>query len=256
VTTAPACGADGSQIIICGVRFSCFDRKRAAQWLFDAAISNRGCHVCVTDAHSIVVAQDDHYFRSILNSAAMNTLDGQPTVWIARWRGFAAERVTGRELVYDVIAQDCNAQIRHILFGSTSTVTNRMIQRLRELDPRVRLEPFNPPFEALSDGELNGICQRLRCSEPTIVWVGLSTPKQQFLAVRLSKSFGNAPVVAIGAGFDFVAGLKPCAPAFIRLLCLEWLFRLVSDPRRLFRRYAQVVPRFLLLLGRELMTRS
>lgn len=238
--------------MICGVTFSCFDRKYAAQWLVDAAMSNHACHVCVTDAHSIVVAQDDRYFRDILNSAAMNTLDGQPTVWIARWRGFAAERVTGRELVYDVIAQDRDARIRHVFFGSTPLVTNRMIQRLCELDPRVRLEAFNPPFEALSDDELNNICQRLKSSEPTIVWVGLSTPKQQFLALRLSKSFGNAPVVAIGAGFDFVAGLKPCAPALIRLLCLEWLFRLASDPRRLFKRYAKVVPRFLILLAREI----
>jgi N-acetylglucosaminyldiphosphoundecaprenol N-acetyl-beta-D-mannosaminyltransferase len=244
------------QTTICGVRFSCFDREAAAQWLLDAAKSSRGCHICVTGAHGIVTAQDNEEFRRILNSAAMNTLDGQPAVWLVRCRGFKAERVSGRELVWDVVSQDYAAQIRHILFGSTSSVTDRMIAQLRELNPKVRLEAFNPPFGPLGDDELNEICRRLKSNEPTIIWVGMSTPKQEFMAVRLSKSFRNCPVVAIGAGFDFVAGLKPCAPALVKLLCLEWLFRLASDPRRLFKRYAKIVPRFLLLLGREITTGS
>jgi N-acetylglucosaminyldiphosphoundecaprenol N-acetyl-beta-D-mannosaminyltransferase len=246
--------ASPPQTTICGVKFSCFDRERAARWLLEAAQNGRGGHVCVTGAHGIVTAHDDADFRNILNSAAMNTLDGQPVAWIARWRGFAAERVTGRELMWDVVAQDQAGQIRHVLFGATSAVTDRMIDRLRELNGKIRVEAFNPPFGILADEELDGICRRLESAEPTIIWVGLSTPKQEQLAVRLTKRLPAAPIVAIGAGFDFVAGLKPCAPAVVKLLCLEWLFRLLSDPRRLSKRYAQVVPRFLLLLGREITT--
>jgi N-acetylglucosaminyldiphosphoundecaprenol N-acetyl-beta-D-mannosaminyltransferase len=197
------------------------------------------------------IAQDDPDFRHILNSAAMNTLDGQPVVWLARWRKFDVERVTGRELVWDVVA-DYGAQIRHVLFGSTSSVTDEMIARLRQLNPKVQVDSFNPPFGPLGDDKLNDICRQLISAGPMIIWVGLSTPKQERLAVRLSKSFPSAPIVAIGAGFDFVANLKPCPPTFVKLLCLEWLFRLASDPRRLFKRYAKIVPRFLLLLGREI----
>jgi N-acetylglucosaminyldiphosphoundecaprenol N-acetyl-beta-D-mannosaminyltransferase len=240
------------QTTICGIKFSCFDRMQAACWIIEAATRRSGGYVCVTGAHGIVTAQDDDDFRQILNSASMNTLDGQPVVWVTRWRGFDVERVTGRELLVDVIAQDRSAEIRHVLFGSTSSVTDKMVARLHGLNPRIRVDAFNPPFGAMDEAELNNVCRQFESDKPTIVWVGLSTPKQERVAARLSKRLPNASIVAIGAGFDFVAGLVPPAPSFIKLLCLEWLFRLASDPRRLYRRYAEVVPRFLVLLGREL----
>jgi N-acetylglucosaminyldiphosphoundecaprenol N-acetyl-beta-D-mannosaminyltransferase len=237
--------------VICGVRFSCFDRRRAAQYLVESAMNGVGGYVCVTGAHGVVSAQDDAEFKSILNSAGMNTLDGQPVVWIARWRGFRVTRVTGRELVWDVIAVDAGNKIRHVLFGATPAVTDRMIARLRTRSKNIRVEVVNPPFGPLDDEYLDAICRRLSSREPTIIWVGMSTPKQERLAARLSKRFPRAPIVAIGAGFDFVAELKHVAPPIVTFLGLEWLFRLASEPRRLFKRYAEIVPRFLILIARE-----
>ena len=238
--------------VICGVRFSCFDRGAAAHWLLAAAKGGAGGYVCVTGAHGVVSANEDEQFRTILNGASMNTLDGQPVVWIARLRGFTAGRVTGRELVWDVVDTDAACEIGHVLFGATPTVTDKMIARLRERNPAVRVVVYNPPFGELSDEELDRICAQLKANGPMIVWVGLSTPKQESLAVRLSRRFPNAPVAAIGAGFDFVAGLKPVAPRFMTSLSLEWLFRMASEPRRLFRRYLEIIPRFILLLCREI----
>lgn len=237
--------------VICGVRFSCFDREGAARWLSEAAQTATGGYVCVTGAHGVVSAQDDAGFRSILNGAAMNTLDGQPVVWIARGRGFRAGRVTGRELVWDVVDADTAGSIRHVFFGATAAITDKMIERLRERSPRIKAEAYNPPFGPIDDEALDRICARLAAQGPMIVWVGLSTPKQELLSVRLAARLPMSPIVAIGAGFDFVAGLKPVAPAFLTSLSLEWLFRLLSEPRRLFRRYAEIVPRFLFLVGRE-----
>ena len=181
----------------------------------------------------------------------MNTLDGQPVVWIARLRGFLAGRVTGRELVWDVVDTDAACEVRHVLFGATAAVTDRMIEQLRRRNPAIRVEAYNPPFGAISDEELERICCRFAGEGPMIVWVGLSTPKQEQLAVRLSARFPQAPIVAIGAGFDFVAGLKPIAPGFVTALSLEWLFRLATEPRRLFKRYAEIIPRFLALLAKD-----
>ena len=238
---------------ICGVEFSCFDRLRAAQWLVDAALDGRGGYACVTGAHGIVLAQKDREFRNILNSANMNTLDGQPVVWIARWWGIDAGRVTGRELVWDVVRQRGADEIRHVLFGATAHVTDRMVDRLRANNSQIRVQAFNPPFGSLGDEELTDFCSRIRTNDPTIVWVGLSTPRQERVAAVLSKQLVAMPVVAIGAGFDFVAGLKPVAPNIVTVLGLEWLFRLTNEPKRLFIRYMQVVPQFLVLLGRELL---
>jgi N-acetylglucosaminyldiphosphoundecaprenol N-acetyl-beta-D-mannosaminyltransferase len=210
-----------------------------------------GGHVCVTGAHGVVFAQDDAEFKSILNSATMNTLDGQPVVWIARSRGYDVSRVTGRELVWDVVDLDANNKIRHVFFGATALVTDRMVALLNKRRGNIRIEVVNPPFGPLDDGYLDPICTSLGSDEPTIIWVGLSTPKQEHLAVRLSKRLPKAPIVAIGAGFDFVAELKQVAPQLMTSLGLEWLFRLASEPRRLFRRYAEVVPRFLGLIVHE-----
>lgn len=244
--------ADHPRTVICGVRFSCFDRAGAARWLSDAATNQTGGYVCVTGAHGVVSAQDDAKFREILNGAAMNTLDGQPVVWIARGRGFTAGRVTGRELVWDVVDADGAGRIHHVFFGATAAITDKMIARLRERDPAVSAEAYNPPFGPIADEDLDALCARFANKGPTIVWVGLSTPKQEQLTVRLAARMPKTPIVAIGAGFDFVAGLKPVAPAFVTALSLEWLFRLLSEPRRLFRRYAEIVPRFLLLVGKEI----
>jgi N-acetylglucosaminyldiphosphoundecaprenol N-acetyl-beta-D-mannosaminyltransferase len=244
--------SDHPRTVICGVRFSCFDRAGAAQWLLGSAKNRTGGYVCVTGAHGVVSSQDDAEFKSILNGAAMNTLDGQPVVWISRLRGHSgAGRVTGRELVWDVVDADSSSEVRHIFFGATKDVTDRMIERLRVRNPNVRAEAYNPPFRALSDEDLDEICASFAENGPKIIWVGLSTPKQERLTVRLSKRFPETPIVAIGAGFDFVAELKPVAPAFVTSLSLEWLFRLASEPKRLFRRYAEIVPRFLLLVARE-----
>ena len=251
--TATASQVSHPRTEICGVRFSCLDRTGAARWLLSSAKSGTGGYVCVTGAHGVVSAQDDPAFRRILNGAAMNTLDGQPVVWIARARGFRAGRVTGRELVWDVVDTDAACEVRHVLFGATEAVTDRMIERLRKRNPAIRVEAYNPPFGAISDEEFERVCSRFVGQGPMIVWVGLSTPKQEQLTLRLSARFPKAPIVAIGAGFDFVAGLKPIAPSFVTALSLEWLFRLATEPRRLFKRYAEIVPRFIAIVAREWM---
>ena len=147
---------------------------------------------------------------------------------------------------------DMQAEVETMFYNEgRRTKLGAMIERLRKRNPKVRVEAFNPPFRDLSDEELDSICTRFAGERATIVWVGLSTPKQERLTVRLSQRLPKTPIVAIGAGFDFVAGLKPVAPGFVTALSLEWLFRLASEPRRLFKRYAEIIPKFLLLVGRE-----
>jgi N-acetylglucosaminyldiphosphoundecaprenol N-acetyl-beta-D-mannosaminyltransferase len=131
-----------------------------------------------------------------------------------------------------------------------------MIDRLRCRSQAIRVSAFNPPFGEFRDEELDSICQGEQSAGPTLIWVGMSTPRQERLAVSLSKRFPRSPIVTIGAGFDFVAGLKPTAPQIVTQLCLERLFRLVFEPSRLFRRYAEIVSRFLILIERELVMRG
>lgn len=236
------------QTEICGVRYSCFNREAASRYLFQGALSKHGGYVCVTGAHGVVTAQENAEFKHILNAAFMNTLDGMPVVLIARMRGFQAGRVTGRELVKDIIALDRDSSIRHIFFGATAAVTNRLIENLSAENANINVVAINPPFREINDAELDEVCTKIFSEIPTIVWIGLSTPKQEKLAARLARRCPQHSIVAIGAGFDFIAGLKPEAPRLATQLCLEWLFRLVLEPRRLLKRYCTVIPKFIYFL--------
>ena len=116
---------------------------------------------------------------------------------------------------------------------------------MHDINANLRIDTYHPPFGEISDSQLKEAYDELQVTQPSVVWVGISTPRQEHLAARLAKLWPNVPIVAIGAGFDFVAGMKPEAPRIMTVLCLEWLYRLHSEPSRLFKRYAHTVPRFL-----------
>lgn len=250
---------DGSRTFrIAGVDFSVLTRMEAVQRVFDWALGNIGGYVCVTGAHGVVQSRRDAHFRTVLNSASMNCPDGQPTAWLMRLKGFRqAERITGRELLRGVAAIDRNRSVHHVLLGSSEKVTDQMVARLEASFPGIRIEAvINPPFRPLIQSDFDSICEEIRGTERLIIWVGLSTPLQESLALRVSSQLPSAVVVAIGAGFDFVAGTKTEAPRVMTVTGLEWLFRLGCEPRRLWRRYAYVIPWFVILFVRELLFSS
>ena len=226
---------------------------RMEEWI----ARREGCrYIAVTGMHGVTEAQHDARFKEILNAAAMVVPDGYPLVWLGRRRGFAnlLRRVYGPELMEDFCAQTVGKGYRHFFYGGHPGVAEDLARRFAVRHPGfVVAGTYCPPFCELTPEEDSRIVGAIEGARPDIVWVGLSTPKQErWMFERRSRL--NVPVlVGVGAAFDFHTGRVLQAPSWMREHGLEWLFRLMLEPRRLWRRYLVYGSEFVLSLILEFM---
>jgi N-acetylglucosaminyldiphosphoundecaprenol N-acetyl-beta-D-mannosaminyltransferase len=218
-------------------------------------------YVCVTGVHGLMACQDDPDLLRMHNEAGMVTTDGMPLVWLSRRRapaGAAVDRVYGPDLMDTAFARSETTGWRHFLFGASADTLDRLQARLGVRYPRARIAgTLSPPFGPIDAAEDARITRAISATRPDIVWVGLSTPKQErWMAAHVGRL--DAPVlIGVGAAFDFHAGVKRQAPRWVQHAGLEWGFRLVSEPRRLGRRYLSNNTRFLwAMAGRTLSARA
>ncbi len=204
-------------------------------------------YVCITGVHGVMESQRDPELKRIHNAAGMVTPDGMPMVWMNRLRGNShVTRVYGPDLMLEVCAQSVKKGHKHFFYGGAEGVADLLKQKMTEKFPGMQVVgTYCPPFRPLTDEESRTLVQLINDSGADIVWVGLSTPKQErWMSKHLGKL--NAPVmVGVGAAFDFHAGLKKQAPRFIQKSGFEWLFRMVTEPKRLWKRYMVNNPLFI-----------
>lgn len=212
-------------------------------------------YVTVTGVHGVMESQRDEKIRTIHNQAGMVTPDGMPLVWLSRLMGQShVRRVYGPDLMLAVCQDGLSRGYRHYLYGGAEGVPTLLANKLRERFPGIQIVgEFSPPFRALSPEEDEQIVRDINAANPDIVWVGLSTPKQErWMAAHAGRVL--APVmVGVGAAFDFHSGLKKQAPRWVQGSGMEWLFRLVTEPRRLAKRYLINNPTFMALVAQQLL---
>lgn len=222
--------------------------------VIDGWIRSRDSHyVCVTGVHGVMESQRDEGLRSIHNAAGLVTPDGMPLVWLSRLRGHRhVSRIYGPDLMLTLCNHSVPQGYRHFLYGGATRVPEKLGQNLRDRFSGIKIAGmFSPPFRPLTTEEDAHIVHMINASKPDIVWVGLSTPKQErWMAEHVTKL--DAPVlIGVGAAFDFIAGLKKQAPFWMQRSGLEWLFRLITEPRRLWRRYLINNPLFVWLILKQ-----
>jgi len=210
-------------------------------------------YVCITGVHGVMESQSDPELKSIHNRAGMVTPDGMPLVWLAHLNGRTnVERVYGPDLFLEVAALSLRKGYRHFYYGGGDGVADLLAARMQERFSGLHIVgTYTPPFRPLSDQEDQAIVEQINAAEPDIVWVGLSTPKQERWMAQLVGRV-NAPVfVGVGAAFDFHAGLKRQAPCWMQRSGLEWVFRLITEPQRLAWRYLKNNPRFVFRIAAQ-----
>ena len=206
--------------------------------------------VHLVNAYSVICATDNPDVRTALTGGGLNVMDGVPLVWLAKALGAAGERVYGPDLMLSVLDAGRAVGLKHYLYGATDNTVGLLRERLVDRFPGLDIVGVEaPPFRQLTAAEVADSQQAIRDSGAHVVWVGVGTPKQDLICHAWAQECG-AVMVAVGAAFDFHAGVKRQAPRMLQRLGLEWLFRLAVEPRRLAKRYLVGNVRFLLEVAR------
>ena len=224
--------------------------------LVDAWISARqGSFVCFRDVHGIVRCQDDDELKAIHHRAGLVAADGVPLVWIARWRGYRQiSRVSGADFVPAFCAHSVSKGYRHFFYGGAEGVADQLAEGMAARHAGLEVAgTYTPPFRPLTEAEKTEVTELIEASGADVVWVGLSTPKQEYWMGEFSERLTTKVLFGVGAAFDYNTGRVKRAPRWMQHAGLEWAFRLICEPKRLWRRYLIDMPRFLWLLVRETM---
>ena len=211
-------------------------------------------YVCVAAVSSVMAAHQDPTFLDVMNGADLVTPDGMPLVVGLRQLGLpTASRVYGPDLTLAILSRAAAEGVPVGFYGGTPDVLEKLISTTSASLPGLKVVyRVSPPFRDLDVDEEAEIAREISASGARIVLVGLGCPKQERWMARQQGSI-QAVMVGVGAAFDFLAGTKRQAPAFLQRSGLEWLFRLLTEPRRLWKRYLTQNPHFLVLFGRQLL---
>jgi N-acetylglucosaminyldiphosphoundecaprenol N-acetyl-beta-D-mannosaminyltransferase len=211
-------------------------------------------YACFANVHLLMEAYDSPDFRQVVNEADLVTPDGMPLVWMMRWKGATGqERVYGPTLMLYVLEAAAKENIPVGFYGGAPEVLEALIQRMQARYPGLNVVfSQSPPFRELNPAEDVEVIGQINHSGTRILFVGLGCPKQEiWMAAHRGKV--QAVMLGVGAAFDFHAGLKPQAPRWMQTVGLEWLFRLWTEPRRLWKRYLFHNPRFIMLAVADLL---
>ena len=209
--------------------------------------------VCVANVHMLVEAKCHDGFARVLHRADMLTPDGMPLVWVtSRLRKQKQDRVAGMDILLSLCEKAAKEDVSVFFIGSTPDVLWNMKQRLNKDFPELQIAGMeSPPFRPLTVAEDDALVQRINDSGAGLVLVSLGCPKQEWWMYH-HKGRLNAVMVGLGGVFPIFAGQKKWAPAWVQKNGLEWLYRLLQEPKRLWKRYAKTIPLFLLLAFKQL----
>jgi len=217
-------------------------------WIADRRASR---YVAVCNVHMIVEAERNALFRKVVDAAALVVPDGSPLIWIGRRRGFALpRRCYGPDLFQELAASTASKGYRHYLYGGHPGVGGKVAERLQHDYPGVAIAgAFSPPFRKMTPEEDEEAVHAINASEADILWVALGCPRQEIWMYEHRDRIKVPVVVGVGQAFDIFAGRVVQAPRWMREHGLEWLFRLLTNPRRLWRRYLVYNSEFLLRIS-------
>ena len=231
---------------VLGVGISVLNLRTALAAIAAAVRERRKGYICVTGVHGVMEAQEDATLRRILNQAFLCTPDGMPMVWMGWLRGHRGmSRVYGPDLMLEVCAWSEKSGCRHFFFGGAPDVAEQLRDHLTKQFPNLQVVGcYTPPFRPLNAEEEKQLQEMVHAAQPDILWVGLSTPKQEKFMAEFLPRLDVTLMVGVGAAFDFHSGRVKQAPRWMQRTGLEWFFRLCCEPKRLWKRYLQNNPAF------------
>jgi N-acetylglucosaminyldiphosphoundecaprenol N-acetyl-beta-D-mannosaminyltransferase len=246
------------RVDVLGVKVSAIDMHYAIE-LADRWIATRAsAYMCLTGVHGVMEAQSNCELRDTLNNALINGPDGMPMSWIGWLRGHRKmNRVYGPDFMAELCQLSVSRGYRHYLYGGKPGVAQLLKATLENRFPGLQIVGiFTPPFRTLDANEERNLIADVAGTAPDIVWVGLSTPKQELFMAAYLEKFSVPLLVGVGAAFDFHSGTIREAPNWMKRSGLQWSHRLMQDPTRLAERYLRNIPAFIWQIAKELLRRN
>ena len=234
---------------IMGVNINVINMENALNYIQDNLEELRGNYICISNVHTTVMSYEDSHYKNIQNSSIMTLPDGAPLAVISKMRGNSeVERITGPDFMEEVFKISIKKGYNHFFYGSTLDTLNKLQENLLLKYPELNIVgTYSPPFRELTYEENIEIEKCINDCKPDFIWVGLGAPKQEVWMYNHKNSFKGI-MIGVGAGFDYHAGNIKRAPKIMQRLCLEWLYRLIQNPKRLFKRYLHTNSKFILII--------
>lgn len=226
--------------------------EKAAGKIIQDAMEGRGGYVCIGNVHMVTTAKRSESLRTVMERAILVTSDGVPLVWVLRWQGFRnAERVAGPDLMERLCELAANKGVPVYFYGGSPETIDALLRVITVKFPAMQVVGSeSPPILPACPGVDSAVLDRIKESSARIVFVGLGCPKQEFWMAAHAPDL-SAVLIGVGAAFDFMADTIPRAPLWMQKWGLEWMFRLVTEPRRLWKRYLVTNTLFLWYLAKE-----
>lgn len=227
-------------------------------WVRERIFRREGAYVCLSNVHMCMEVYDNPFFSKVVNSAGLVLPDGRPIFWAQKFLGFSqATHTRGEDVMAELCAISAKDNIKIGLYGGSSAdVLDKVESALAKRHEGIKIVyRYSPPFRELSEGELDLIASDIEKEKVDILFVGIGCPKQEIWMHQNLKRL-NCVMLGVGAAFDFISGSKKHAPRYMQFLGLEWLHRLFSEPKRLWKRYLKQNPRFLFIFIKRLLFKA
>ena len=230
---------ESEKAIVLGIPVDVLNMETAVARIEELSNAHHPGYVCLINVHGIMEAQRNSDLAQVYAHAALVVPDGMPTVWIGWRQGFnVMRRVAGPDLMLEVFKRRQFAHHRHFLYGGKTGVVEELRHNLIERFPMAKIVgTYTPPFRDLTWQEEDALVAQLRSLKPDMIWVGISTPKQERFMKRLIPRLDSALAFGVGAAFDFHTGRIKNSPQWVKSAGMQWFHRLLQDPRHLLWRY-------------------
>lgn len=233
---------------VLGTGVSAVSLDEARDLVLSACRQRHSGYICCATAYNVNLARSDTALRTAYNRSRLTTPDGMPLVWLGRWHGHdRVTRVYGPDLMLAVCDAGRIDGVRHFFYGGAPGVAEELHRALSARFPGLQVTgTYTPPYRELTEAELADLQKQIAAAQPDVIWIGLSSPKQEHFMAAHAATLDAGLLIGVGAAFDFLSGLVPQAPRWMQRSGLEWLHRLATDPVRLWRRYLVHNPMFVL----------
>ena len=240
------------RVNVIGVPISAVSMEESLKFVYDNLDKIRGEYICASNAHTCVMAHDDKEYLCVQSESIMSLPDGKPLSVVGKKKGFKnMEKVTGFHFMTNIFTDDRFKNKKHYFYGTTKENLELMISEVKKDYPNLNICGYEPSiFRELSDDELLELASRINESKADFIWVALGAPRQEKLMYRL-KGKVSGIMVGVGGAFNILSKVVNDAPKWMQKLGLEWFYRLIKEPKRLFKRYLVTNSKFLWYNWRE-----